>query len=257
MKDRQIVFVCFPLFSLLERGLGGETRPPSASDNKSVPYTLRAFDNHVLTLDDVMRDGDARWSLEVVNFYLSNPTNVSTNSKLAVSRCFMVLDRPREAGKLVTEYLLSNSNDWRAWRILGAASMTMSNDTAAIYAYSNAVALGCDYGCVSQLGLCAMAAKRTDLVRPYLPRLLELSKTQKSQGNDPLDALAVLLAYCVETEDESTLMKSLKGVKKSELSSREDVKEVVARACETFTSKEAQDIFRALGFWREQDPKGR
>lgn len=219
--------------------------PTSNAD--PVRSALRSFDQGILSLDDVFRNGDEGWCRRVVDFYLTNSSEVSLKSKLPVSLCFMVLSRDAEAGKLASDYVTVYSNDWHGWKVLGGASAGTTNFAASVDAYMQACILGCEHGCLIQLCGAALADGRVAIIRPTIPRLLELKHGNASLGDDPQDALAILLGYSLEAADEETLIKTLDGVRKSDLFSREDLKGLVTQACVEFKSDKAQKVFRDLG----------
>lgn len=227
----------------------------AALDGQTVGPILRAFDADHLTLNEATRKCETSWCRAVVGYYLSNsisnPANISVKSKLPISRCMEALDLDSQTATLIKDYLNVYSNDWRGWKILGAAYLGMTNYPSAMMAYMKAYETGCEHGCFVEISTCALKVDRLDVVRLTLPHLLQIKASKDpaalALGDVPLDALTILLVYSMRAEDEITLIKALDGVTKEELFSREDLKELAIKATERFKSEAAQKAFRKLG----------
>ncbi len=203
-----------------------------------VKHQLEAFEKGTVTLDEITIDRDEKWGRELLGFYITQTNDVTTKMKLPVSRCLAGFGKYPEAAMLAQEYVRIYSNDWHGWRIIGGANTMMTNWSAALNAYTNAVLLGDNDSCAA-LGFAALKMDRLDVFRDFVPRLFLL---KNSTTNKALQAATVLVIYSLRTEQEDMFVKAVEGVNPKDILAHDDVTFLVNQGCKQFKGKDVDKI---------------
>src|ERR1022692_1429785 len=161
------------------------------NDTSEVQNKLTQFEKGRITLNDLTED--ATFAKQLMSYYTLHSNELSLKMKLPISRCFGMAGDSKQAAALALEYVRVYSNDWRGWRILASASITLQDLPQALNAYTNATRLG-DDGSYCPLAFVALQLDRLDVVHELVPRLLDL-KSRPTQDVEPLEIVGALVIF--------------------------------------------------------------
>jgi tetratricopeptide (TPR) repeat protein len=230
---------CFAILSGAE-----ESKLPQQNQSKlPIQEKLKAFENGTIGLEELTEDGVLRQLM--ICYYTNHPENVSIKAKLAVSRSFVMEHDFQRAAQLAEEYVAVYSNDYRGWRLVGAANSMQNRSDRAMEAYTRAVALG-DETCLSSLAAAAVEAHRLDVVRGIVPQLLRQKQSVGPPKFVKLEILGTLSFYAEKVGDKATFVKALEGEKAEDILSRTDIATQVDETCQKLQAAEVEVLCRQI-----------
>jgi len=237
--------------------LFGDEEKPTLSE-KEVGEVRRALKDYVsghLTLEQITEMGGREKGRNLVLFYMTHKSEVTTQMKLPVSRAYAGFRKFDAAAQLAKEYVNVYSNDWRGWNILGAARMAEHVYGEAIAAWTNAFRLGSTNNLVA-FGAATIAGKRLDIFEDVvLPRMLG-SKDSGISEIERVRMVNMLVLYSLEAKRADVFVKALSGLEGRVISSDDDLSANVRKGCEIFNAKETEELCRRLGAkQRTQSPQ--
>ena len=215
-------------------------------DQSEVRKTLEDYQAGKISLDEITIDRDEAWGRKLLTYFVMDTNAVTTKMKLPISRCFAGFGKYPEALVLAQDYVSVYSNDWHAWRIIGSANLFMTNYSAALSGYTNAVRLGDDISYVA-LGGAALKTDRLDIISNMVPRYLALKAANLTTNRHQAIQLAgVLVIYSLRTEQKDIFVSAIAGFEPEEILVHDDLTFLVKQGCDEFSGKEIDKIRQEL-----------
>ncbi len=233
----------FVIFGLATITFAGDLQNFSITTNQTAEakQKLEAFENGRISLEETAGTSWAESCQAIITFYLSHTNDVTVKMKLPVSRCFAALDKYPEAVSLAKDYLQVYSNDWRGWKILGAANFAIQNYDAAVRALTNSARLG-DDGSYAPLALAALKTDRLDIVQGLVPHMLVLKWAKPTHEVVPLDIVMALTLYSLKADRQDIFVEALDGIHGNQIVSRNDLHQLVIANCKQFKGADIDKI---------------
>jgi tetratricopeptide (TPR) repeat protein len=198
-----------------------------------VKQKFDALERGTVSVENLYENAGKEGCREFVGYYLLHTNELSLQAKLLVARCYSAFGLYPQSVKLTTEYVNVYSNDFHAWNLLGSSYLYLKSSDKAIEAYTNAVRLGDKLSYISLAGA-AIQGNQWDVVQNIVHQLLSLKQSKNLSEDGELDLTVILLTYSIKMEQEDIFIKALNGVNAKQVSSRDDLKQVVTMGIQIF-----------------------
>ncbi len=217
----------------------------TANQAAEVKQTLDAFENGKLTLQDLNENAGTEGCRKLAGYYLLHTNEITTKAKLPIGRSFAGFNLFPEATNLGAQYVTVFSNDWRGWRLLGAAYNSLNLSNESIHAYSKAVKLG-DNDSFASLAQVALRYNRLDLVKDMLPQLFALKDNPQTPEKNKLNLISTLIIYSARARQKDVFIKTLEGEDMKQILQNWMVKNNVRAGCKVFKGEDIDKIRQAV-----------